>query len=263
MTVAENKETLGFEAEVKQILDLMIHSVYSDKEIFLRELISNASDACDKLRFESVSDDSLMQDDAELKIRIEIDKKKKTVSVIDNGVGMSRDEVISNIGTIARSGTKKFFESLTGDQAKDSNLIGQFGVGFYSAFIVADEVTVLTRRAGQDADTGIKWQSTGDGEYTLESVERETRGTEIILHIRKEMKEFLEAIRLQTIIRKYSDHISLPILMKKEKSEEDKDAEDKGEEYEAVNKAAALWARPKKDISEEEHNEFYKHISHD
>ncbi len=263
MTVAENKETLGFEAEVKQILELMIHSVYSDKEIFLRELISNASDACDKLRFESVSDDSLMQDDAELKIRIEIDKKKKTVSVIDNGVGMSRDEVISNIGTIARSGTKKFCESLTGDQAKDSNLIGQFGVGFYSAFIVADEVTVLTRRAGQDADTGIKWQSTGDGEYTLENVEREARGTEIILHIRKEMKEFLEAIRLQTIIRKYSDHISLPILMKKEKSEEDKDAEDKGEEYEAVNKAAALWARPKKDISEEEHNEFYKHITHD
>jgi len=263
MTVAENKETLGFEAEVKQILELMIHSVYSDKEIFLRELISNASDACDKLRFESVSDDSLMQDDAELKIRIEIDKKKKTVSVIDNGVGMSRDEVISNIGTIARSGTKKFCESLTGDQAKDSNLIGQFGVGFYSAFIVADEVTVLTRRAGQDADTGIKWQSTGDGEYTLENIERETRGTEIILHIRKEMKEFLEAIRLQTIIRKYSDHISLPILMKKEKSEEDKDAEDKGEEYEAVNKAAALWARPKKDISEEEHNEFYKHITHD
>ncbi|MBN4073642.1 MAG: molecular chaperone HtpG [Gammaproteobacteria bacterium] len=253
MTVAANKETLGFETEVKQILDLMIHSLYSDKEIFLRELISNASDACDKLRFETVSDASLMQDDADLNIRIKVDKDKRTVSVIDNGVGMSRDEVIANIGTIARSGTKTFFESLTGDQAKDSHLIGQFGVGFYSAFIVADEVTVLTRRAGQAADTAVKWQSKGDGEYTLENIEREQRGTEVILHIRKDMDEFLEALRLQTIARKYSDHISLPILMKKDDSDED----------DTINKAAALWARPKKDITEEEHNEFYKHISHD
>ena len=253
MTVVANKETLGFETEVKQILDLMIHSLYSDKEIFLRELISNASDACDKLRFEAVSDASLMQDDADLNIRITVDKEKRTVSVIDNGVGMSRDEVIANIGTIARSGTKTFFESLTGDQAKDSNLIGEFGVGFYSAFIVADKVTVLTRRAGLAADTAVQWQSKGDGEYTLENVAREQRGTEVILHIRKGMDEFLEALRLQTITRKYSDHISLPILMKKDDSDED----------DTVNKAAALWARPKKDITEEEHNEFYKHISHD
>ncbi|MBN4078720.1 molecular chaperone HtpG [Gammaproteobacteria bacterium AH-315-C21] len=253
MTVVANKETLGFETEVKQILDLMIHSLYSDKEIFLRELISNASDACDKLRFEAVSDASLMQDDADLNIRITVDKEKRTVSVIDNGIGMSRDEVIANIGTIARSGTKTFFESLTGDQVKDSNLIGEFGVGFYSSFIVADKVTVLTRRAGLAADTAVQWQSKGDGEYTLENVAREQRGTEVILHIRKGMDEFLEALRLQTIVRKYSDHISLPILMKKDDSDED----------DTVNKAAALWARPKKDITEEEHNEFYKHISHD
>ncbi len=253
MTVAANKETLGFEAEVKQILDLMIHSVYSDKEIFLRELISNASDACDRLRFEAVSDSTLMQDDTELNIHIRLDKDKRTISIIDNGIGMSRDEVVSNIGTIARSGTKTFFESLTGDQAKDNNLIGQFGVGFYSAFIVADEVTVLTRRAGQAADTGIRWQSKGDGEYTLENIERKTRGTEVILHLRKDMDEFLEAVRLRTIIKKYSDHISLPILMKKDDSDEE----------EVVNKAAALWARPKKEITEEEHKEFYKHISHD
>ncbi|MBL4850914.1 MAG: molecular chaperone HtpG [Gammaproteobacteria bacterium] len=258
MTVTANKETLGFEAEAKQILELMIHSVYSDKEIFLRELISNASDACDKLRFEAVSDASLMQDDAELNIRITIDKDKRTISVIDNGIGMSRDEVISNIGTIARSGTKKFFDSLTGDQAKDSHLIGQFGVGFYSVFIVADEVTVLTRRAGEDADTATSWQSKGDGEYTLENIEREARGTEVILHIRKDMDEFLESMRLQTIVRKYSDHISLPILMKKDQSDADQNDED-----DTINKAAALWARPKKDISDEEHKEFYKHISHD
>lgn len=260
MTVAANKETLGFEAEVKQILDLMIHSVYSDKEIFLRELISNASDACDKLRFESVSDDSLLKEDSELKIRISVDKEKRTVSVIDNGIGMSRDEVISHIGTIARSGTKKFFDSLTGDQAKDSNLIGQFGVGFYSAFIVADEVTVITRRAGAAADSATQWQSKGDGEYTLENIERQARGTEVILHLRKDMDEFLEPMRLQTIIRKYSDHISLPILMEQENEDEDGN---KTITDETVNKAAALWSRPKKDISEDEHKEFYKHVSHD
>ena len=260
MTVAANKETLGFEAEVKQILDLMIHSVYSDKEIFLRELISNASDACDKLRFESVSDDSLLKEDSELKIRVSVDKEKRTVSVIDNGIGMSRDEVISHIGTIARSGTKKFFDSLTGDQAKDSNLIGQFGVGFYSAFIVADEVTVITRRAGAAADSATQWQSKGDGEYTLENIERQARGTEVILHLRKDMDEFLEPMRLQTIIRKYSDHISLPILMEQENEDEDGN---KTITDETVNKAAALWSRPKKDISEDEHKEFYKHVSHD
>ena len=260
MTVAANKETLGFEAEVKQILDLMIHSVYSDKEIFLRELISNASDACDKLRFESVSDDSLLKEDSELKIRISVDKEKRTVSVIDNGIGMSRDEVISHIGTIARSGTKKFFDSLTGDQAKDSNLIGQFGVGFYSAFIVADEVTVITRRAGAAADSATQWQSKGDGEYTLENIERQARGTEVILHLRKDMDEFLEPMRLQTIIRKYSDHISLPILMEQENEDEDGN---KTITDETINKAAALWSRPKKDISEDEHKEFYKHVSHD
>ncbi len=260
MTVAANKETLGFEAEVKQILDLMIHSVYSDKEVFLRELISNASDACDKLRFEAVSDDSLMKDDTELKIRIDVDKDKRTVTIIDNGIGMSREEVISHIGTIARSGTKKFFDSLTGDQAKDSNLIGQFGVGFYSAFIVADEVTVLTRRAGAAADSATQWQSKGDGEYTLENIERDARGTEVRLHLREDMDEFLEPIRLQTIIRKYSDHISLPILMQQENEDEDGN---KTITDETVNKAAALWSRPKKDISDEEHNEFYKHVSHD
>lgn len=253
MTVTANKETLGFEAEVKQILELMIHSVYSDKEIFLRELISNASDACDKLRFEAVSNEALRNESSDLNIRIRIDKDKRTLSIIDNGIGMSREEVVNNIGTIARSGTRQFFQSLTGDQAKDANLIGQFGVGFYSAFIVADEVTLLTRRAGQSSDSGVRWQSKGDGQYTLENIEREAHGTEVILHLRKDMDEFLEGLRLKAIVRKYSDHISLPILMKK----------DAGDEDETINQAAALWARPRNEISDEEHKEFYKHVAPD
>jgi molecular chaperone HtpG len=253
------KETLGFQAEVKQLLQLMIHSLYSNKEIVLRELISNASDAADKLRFEALSDNSLYGNDSDLKIRVSFDKDARTLTISDNGIGMNRAEVISNIGTIAKSGTKEFFQSLTGDQAKDANLIGQFGVGFYSAFILADKVTLITRRAG--SDEAVKWESAGEGDYTLEAVEKAGRGTDIILHLREGEDEFLNDWKLKSIIRKYSDHITLPIIMKKS---EWKDGEQvPTDEDETVNKASALWARSKSEISDEEYQEFYKHVSHD
>ena len=252
------KETLQFETEVSQLLHLMIHSLYSNKEIFLRELISNASDACDKLRFEAISDDSLLSEDSELKIQVEYDKESRTVTIRDNGVGMSRDEVVSNVGTIAKSGTKEFLDKLTGDQSKDSHLIGQFGVGFYSAFIVADKVTLITRRAGLEKNQSVQWESEGTGSYTLEEVEKEQRGTEVILHLKKDEDEILSGWRLKSIISTYSDHVPLPIEMLEE--------DDKGEiteNWETVNKASALWVRPKSEITEEEYKEFYKHVGHD
>ncbi len=255
MTVDTHKETLGFQAEVKQLLDLMIHSLYSNKEIFLRELISNASDAIDRLRFAMLSDESLHENDSELQIRVAYDKDARTITVTDNGIGMGRDEVAEQIGTIAKSGTREFFQSLTGDQQKDAHLIGQFGVGFYSAFVVADKVTLTTRRAGLAPEEGVRWESNGQGEYTLETVEKPVRGTEVVLHLREGEDELLDGYRLRSIIRKYSDHITVPILMKVE----DKDKE----EEERVNRASALWTRPKNQISEEEYTEFYKHIGHD
>lgn len=265
MTTTAQKETLGFQAEVKQLLHLMIHSLYSNKEIVLRELISNASDAADKLRFEALSDNGLYGNDAELKIRVAFDKTARTVTITDNGIGMSRDEVISHIGTIAKSGTKEFFNALTGDQAKDASLIGQFGVGFYSSFIIADKVTLTTLRAG--TTEAVRWESKGEGDYTLESADKTTRGTEIVLHLRAEEDEFLNDWKLKTIIRKYSDHITLPIMMKKSEWKEGVDGAG-GEmvatdEDEIINKASALWARAKNDISDEEYQEFYKHVSHD
>ena len=262
-TAAPTKETLGFQAEVKQLLNLMIHSLYSNKEIFLRELISNASDAVDKLRFESLTDKSLMENDSELKIRVAFDPKAKTVTVTDNGIGMSRDEVVANIGTIAKSGTREFLSKLTGDQAKDANLIGQFGVGFYSAFVVADKVTVTTRRAGAPASAAVRWESDGGGEYTLETVEKETRGTEVTLHLREGEDELAASMRLKNIIRKYSDHITLPIVMKEEEWDKDNSVYRTTDKDETVNQASALWARAKSDITEEQYHEFYKHVSHD
>ena len=255
MTVEAKKEALGFQTEARQLLDLMIHSLYSNSEIFLRELISNASDAADRLRFEGLQDDSLFEDDPELKIRVEYDKKRKTITVIDNGIGMSRQEVVDHLGTIAKSGTKRFLESLTGDQSKDSQLIGQFGVGFYSSFIVAEKVEVVTRRAGLPREEGARWISDGKSEYTVETVARPRRGTKVTLHLRDEAKGFLDGYRLRAIINKYSDHISLPIVMLKEGEDE------KGEER--VNAATALWTRNKKDIKEEDYHEFYKTVSHD
>jgi len=258
MSVDTQKETRSFQTEVKQLLHLMIHSLYSNKEIFLRELISNGSDACDKLRFEALTDADLYGDDFDLKIRIEYDKDKHTLSISDNGVGMSRQEVMDNIGTIASSGTRKFLERLSGDQAKDARMIGQFGVGFYSSFIVADKVTVETRRAGLGKAEGVRWESSGEGEYTLETIEREGRGTTVTLHLRKDEEEYLDSWRLRNIVKKYSDHISLPIEMRK--------LDEKGElseEYETINKASALWARPKSEIKDEEYKEFYKHVAHD
>lgn len=260
MTVEAHKETLGFETEVTQLLQLMIHSLYSNKEVFLRELISNASDACDKLRFEALSDDALYESDNELKINISFDKEARTVTLRDNGIGMTRQDVIDNIGTIAKSGTRQFMDALTGDQAKDANLIGQFGVGFYSAFIVADKVTLTTRRAGLTSEHGVRWESAGEGDYSLETVECPQRGTEITLHLRDTEDEFLEGMRLRTIIRKFSDHITLPIQMIKEATGEE---ESETEDLEVVNKASALWTRAKSDISDEEYNEFYKHVGHD
>jgi molecular chaperone HtpG len=253
------KESMAFQAEVKQLLQLMIHSLYSNKEIVLRELISNASDAADKLRFEAIANGGLYEGDSELKIRIAFDKEARTVSISDNGIGMSRDEVIANIGTIAKSGTKEFFNALSGDQAKDANLIGQFGVGFYSAFIIADKVTLTTRRAG--TTDAVRWESAGEGDFTLETTDKATRGTEVVLHLREGEDEFLSDWKLKTIIRKYSDHITLPIVMKK--SEWKDGAEVPTDEDETVNKASALWARNKNDITDEEYQEFYKHVSHD
>ena len=248
------KETFGFQAEAKQVLNLMIHSVYSNKEIFLRELVSNASDACDKLRFEALADSALFENDQDLKIRISLDATARTVTVSDNGIGMSRDEVVDHIGTIAKSGTQEFLKRLTGDQTTDSQLIGQFGVGFYSAFTVADRVTVLTRRAGMAPEHGVRWESAGEGEYTLEVLSKETRGTDVILHLREGEDVLLSANGLRTLLRKYSDHIALPIVMKKD---------GEGDEDETVNQASALWARPKSDITDEQYQEFYKHVAHD
>jgi len=257
MTVDTQKETLEFQTEVKQLLQLMIHSLYSNKEIFLRELVSNSSDACDKLRFEALANDKLYDGDTTLRIRVDFDKDNKTVTISDTGIGMTRDEVVDNIGTIAKSGTRQFFESLTGDQANDAQLIGQFGVGFYSSFIVADKVTLTTRRAGLGPEHGVRWSSAGDGEFTLETIEKPERGTEVVLHLRDDEAEFLESFRLKNIIHKYSDHIPLPIEMLGE-AEEGKEPE-----YESVNKASALWTRPRNEVTDEEYKEFYKHVAHD
>ena len=269
MAVETNQETLGFQTEVKQLLNLMVHSLYSNKEIFLRELISNASDAADKLRFEALRDDSLYEGEAELKIRVEFDKNLKTITVIDNGIGMSRAEVVEHLGTIAKSGTKQFFEALTGDESKDSRLIGQFGVGFYSCFVVAKQVEVISRRAGLGRAEGVRWRSDGQSDYTIETFDRPRRGTKVILQLRDEMEEFLDGYRLRGIITRYSDHISLPIVMPKEAPAEAGKEEDKDKKVESatgeetVNSATALWRRNKKDIKAEEYQEFYKHVAHD
>ena len=260
-TTTTQKETLGFQAEVKQLLHLMVHSLYSNKEICLRELISNASDAADKLRFEALSDAALFENDSELKIRIAYDKAARTLTIADNGIGMSRQEVIDNIGTIAKSGTREFFSQLSGDQQKDASLIGQFGVGFYSSFIIADKVTLTTRRAGLTAEHGVRWESGGEGDYTLETVEKAGRGTEITLLLREGEDEFLSDWKIKSIIRKYSDHITLPIVMKK--SEWKDGMEVPTDEDETVNQASALWARAKNDITDEQYEEFYKHVAHD
>ncbi|MEA3410981.1 MAG: molecular chaperone HtpG [Pseudomonadota bacterium] len=264
MIVATQKETLQFQTEVTELLHLMIHSLYSNREIFLRELISNASDACDKLRFEAISDEALFEQDTDLKIEVEFDKDKRTVTIRDNGIGMSRDEVVSNIGTIAKSGTREFFESLTGDQAKDAGLIGQFGVGFYSAFIVSDKVSLVTRRAGMGPEHGVRWESDGKGSFEIENVETEARGTEVTLWFKEEEAEFADSWRLRSIIHKYSDHIPLPVRMLKEQGDgEEASGDQKEAQWETINKASALWSRPKSDISEEEYKEFYKHVGHD
>jgi molecular chaperone HtpG len=258
---ATTKETLGFQAEVKQLLQLMIHSLYSNKDIFLRELISNASDAADKLRFEGLSDPALFEGDSELKIHVAFDRDARTLTISDNGIGMNRQEVIDHIGTIAKSGTHEFFSQLSGDQQKDAALIGKFGVGFYSAFIVADRVTLTTRRAGLTTEHGVRWESEGAGDYTLENVDKPGRGTEIVLHLREGEDEFLSDYKIKSVIRTYSDHITLPILMKK--TEWKDGVETPTDEDETVNRASALWARAKKNISEDEYNEFYKHVAHD
>ena len=263
----KGQETRGFQSEVKQLLHLMIHSLYSNKEIFLRELISNASDAADKLRFRALSNPDLYEGDGELRVRVSFDKDKRTLTIADNGIGMNRDEVIDHLGTIAKSGTKAFLESMGSDQAKDSQLIGQFGVGFYSGFIVADRITVESRRAGLPADQGVRWASGGAGDFEVDTITRAQRGTSITLHLREDADEYLNLWKLKSIIGKYSDHISLPILMEKE---EWKDGENdqpgdmvKTGEWETVNQASALWTRPKKDISDAQYAEFYKAISHD
>jgi len=269
MTVKEQKETRGFQAQVKQLLHLVTHALYSNKEIFLRELISNASDAADKLRFEALQDNALYENDSDLKIRIMIDKDAKTITIMDNGIGMNREEVIENLGTIAQSGTKEFLSHLTGDQAKDSNLIGQFGVGFYSSFIIADKVIVKTRRAGMQPNQGVYWESDGEGDYVIKNIQKIERGTEVVLHLRNGDEEFLDEFRLRQIILKYSDHIMLPIWMKKpdlsQKTEEEKQKKpEKAElEEEIVNRATALWTLSKKDIKKADYIEFYKHIAHD
>ena len=263
MEETSTKETLGFQTEVSQLLKLMIHSLYSNKEIFLRELISNGSDACDKLRFEALTDPGLFESDPDLGLRIQVDPAARTISITDNGIGMSRQEVVDNIGTIAKSGTREFLDRLTGDKAADANLIGQFGVGFYSSFIVADKVTLITRRAGLGVEHGVKWESSGEGDYSVETVTKENRGTEVILHLREGEDDLLEGTRLRNIVRRYSDHITLPILMKKEEWDEEEKKQVTRDEDEQVNQASALWARSKSDISEEQYQEFYKHVAHD
>jgi len=263
MSDSVSKETLGFQTEVSQLLKLMIHSLYSNKEIFLRELISNASDACDKLRFEALTDASLMGDDSDLKIDISVDREKRTVSISDNGIGMSRDEVVQNIGTIAKSGTKEFFNKLTGDQAQDATLIGQFGVGFYSSFIVADKVTLISRRAGLPESEAVCWESAGEGDFTVETVLKPSRGTQIILHLRADEDDLLEGYRLKTIAQRYSDHINLPIFMPKEEWNEKESKYVLQDESDQINQASAIWARPKSEVTDEQYQDFYKHISHD
>ena len=259
--MSTNQETRGFQSEVKQLLQLMIHSLYSNKEIFLRELISNASDAADKLRFKALSNPALYEGDGELRVRVSFDADKGTLTISDNGIGMTREQVIDHLGTIAKSGTKEFLTALGQDQAKDSQLIGQFGVGFYSAFIVADKVTVKTRAAGEETDKGVLWESAGEGEYSVADIEKKSRGTDVILHLREDEKEFLNEWRLREIIGKYSDHIGLPVeMLTKEYDDEGKEI---GEKWEKINKSDALWTRSKNDISDEEYKEFYKHLSHD
>ena len=257
------KETLGFQAEVKQLLRLMIHSLYSNREIFLRELISNASDACDRLRFEAIKAPALLEPGDELSIRVEYDKNARTITISDNGIGMTRDEIVLHLGTIARSGTREFFEKLTGDQQKDAQLIGQFGVGFYSAFIVADSVTVVSRHAGLPAGEAVRWQSDGAGEFTVEPCERPTRGTDVTLHLKAEDEELLSSWKLRSILVKYSDHIATPIRMPKEQWDKDRNEYRRTGELETINQASALWARPKADITEQQYRDFYKHLSHD
>ncbi|MGH8806634.1 MAG: molecular chaperone HtpG [Noviherbaspirillum sp.] len=260
---ATEKQTLGFQAEVKQLLQLMIHSLYSNKEIFLRELISNASDAADKLRFEAINHSTLFENDPELKISVSFDKAARTITISDNGIGMSREEAIEHLGTIAKSGTREFFSRLSGDQQKDAALIGQFGVGFYSAFIVADKITVDSRRAGLPADQGVRWESGGEGDFSVETIAKAGRGTDITLHMREGEDEFLSAWKLKSVIRKYSDHISLPIRMQKEEWDDEKKETVLKDELETVNQASALWTRNKADITQEQYTEFYKHVSHD
>lgn len=253
--MSDQRETLGFQTEVRQLLQLMIHSLYSNKEIFLRELISNASDAADKLRFESLASPELLADDTELGISIEVDKEQRTLTVVDNGIGMSREELIDNLGTIAKSGTSEFLQQMTGDKQHDAHLIGQFGVGFYSAFIVADKVTVESRRAGLGADAAVRWESAGEGEFTIENIEREKRGTRVILHLKEDEAEFAESFRIDSLIRKYSDHIGFPVSLT--------DVADEEAETKVVNSATALWTRSRSDVTEDEYKEFYKHLSHD
>lgn len=260
-STAAQRETMGFQTEVKQLLQLMIHSLYSNREIFLRELVSNASDACDKLRFEGLHNAALFESDSNLSIRVSYNKDANTLTISDNGIGMSRDEVINNLGTIAKSGTREFFSKLSGDQQKDAGLIGQFGVGFYSAFIVADKVSVITRRAGETADQGVSWESDGDGEFSIEMVEKVERGTQITLHLRADQNDLLSGQKLRSIIHKYSDHIVQPIVMKKEEWKDG--AQTITDEDETVNQASALWARSKNEITDEEYTAFYKHVGHD
>ena len=263
MAVTSPKETLGFQAEVKQLLHLMVHSLYGNKEIFLRELVSNASDACDKLRFEGLADGTLVEGDPEFRIRVSYDRAARTLTVSDNGVGLTRQEVIDHIGTIAKSGTREFFERLTADAAKDAQLIGQFGVGFYSSFIVAERVVLLTRRAGAPADEGVRWESGGEGDYTIEPVRKDSRGTDVALRLRPGEDELLSGSRLREILRKYSDHITFPILMKKEQWDPAVKAQVATEEDEQVNQASALWAQPKSEITEKDYQELYTHVAHD
>ena len=262
-STSEASQTLGFQAEVKQLLHLMIHSLYSNKEIFLRELVSNASDACDKLRFESIDHPELLEGNADLHVRVDYDKAARTITISDNGVGLSREEAISNLGTIARSGTREFFSKLTGDKQKDAQLIGQFGVGFYSSFIVADRVTVRSRRAGLPADQAIVWESDGQGEFSIGATDKAERGTEVVLHLRADEDEFLSGWKLREVLRRYSDHISLPVQMLKEEWDQEKSEQVKKEEWESVNQANALWTRSKSEVTDEQYREFYKHVSHD
>jgi molecular chaperone HtpG len=258
-----SKQTLNFQAEVAQLLHLVTHALYSNKEIFLRELVSNASDACDKLRFEALNNNALYEDAPNLEVRLAFDKEAKTLTITDNGIGMSAQEAIDHLGTIAKSGTKDFMSRLSGDQKKDAQLIGQFGVGFYSGFIVADKITVESRRAGLKAEEGVRWISGGTGDFEVETITRAARGTSVILHLREDASEYLSHWKLKSIVGKYSDHISLPILMQKEEWDQEKSEYVQKDEWEAVNSASALWTRAKKDISEEQYADFYKNISHD